>query len=83
MGFRCLAGGIVLLLAVPIVGSLWRFPARNLIVFGFVVFAAGYAFTALHLNRGISFGYCVVAARGTGGGDSIRLYFGDDNWRIS
>jgi DHA2 family multidrug resistance protein len=57
-GFSLSAGGIVLLLAVPIAGQLvGRFPARNLIVFGFVVFASGYAFTALHLNLGISFGY--------------------------
>ena len=57
-GFSLSAGGIVLLLSVPIAGQLVsRFPARNIIVFGFVVFASGYAFTAFHLNLGISFSY--------------------------
>ncbi len=57
-GFSLSAGGVVLLLSVPIAGQLVsRFPARNIIIFGFVVFAFGYAYTAVHLNLGISFNY--------------------------
>src|SRR5271163_3021291 len=60
-GFSLSAGGVVLLLSVPIAGQLvGRFPARNIIIFGFVVFAFGYSFTALHLNLGISFNFASI-----------------------
>jgi DHA2 family multidrug resistance protein len=54
--FSLTAGGIALLIAVPIAGQLvGRFPARNLIVMGFIIFTIGYAYTATHLSLGISF----------------------------
>jgi DHA2 family multidrug resistance protein len=55
-GFTLSGGGLALIFAMPLAGqALGRFPARNLIAFGFVLFALGYWYTATHLNIGISF----------------------------
>jgi DHA2 family multidrug resistance protein len=55
-GFTLSGGGVALIFAMPFAGqAVSRFPARNLIAFGFVLFALGYWYTATHLNLGISF----------------------------
>ena len=55
-GFSLSAGGLVLIFAMPFAGqAVGRFPARNMIAFGFALFAIGYWFTATHLNLGMSF----------------------------
>ena len=57
-GLSLSAGGLVLLIAMPMAGQLVsRFPARNLIAMGFILFAVGYFYTARHLSLGISFGF--------------------------
>ena len=55
-GFTLTAGGVALIFAMPLAGqAVGRFSARNLIAFGFAMFALGYWYTATHLNLGISF----------------------------
>jgi DHA2 family multidrug resistance protein len=55
-GFSLTAGGIALLFMVVIAGrSLGTFPARNVIIFGFVLFTIGYYVSAKQINLGISF----------------------------
>jgi len=55
-GFTLSGGGIALIFAMPFAGqAVGRFPARNLIAFGFALFAVGYWYTATHLSLGISF----------------------------
>jgi DHA2 family multidrug resistance protein len=55
-GFTLSGGGIALIFAMPIAGqAVGRFPARNLIAFGFGLFAFGYWYTATHLSLDISF----------------------------
>jgi len=55
-GFTLSGGGLALIFAMPFAGqAVGRFPARNLICFGFVLFAVGYAYTASHLSLDISF----------------------------
>jgi MFS transporter, DHA2 family, multidrug resistance protein len=55
-GLSLSGGGLVLLLLFPLAGqAVSRFPARNLIVFGFVFFTFSYFFTATHLDLLISF----------------------------
>src|SRR5271163_925138 len=57
-GLSLSGGGLVLLLAMPMAGQLVsRFPARNLIAMGFVIFAIGYFYTAKHISLLISFGF--------------------------
>jgi MFS transporter, DHA2 family, multidrug resistance protein len=57
-GLSLSGGGLVLLLAMPMAGQLVsRFPARNLIAMGFVIFAVGYFYTARNLSLLISFGF--------------------------
>jgi MFS transporter, DHA2 family, multidrug resistance protein len=57
-GLSLSGGGLVLLLAMPMAGQLVsRFPARNLIAMGFVMFACGYFYTAKHISLLISFGF--------------------------
>jgi MFS transporter, DHA2 family, multidrug resistance protein len=57
-GLTLSGGGLVLLIAMPVAGQLLgRFPARNLIAMGFVIFAVGYFYTATHLSLLISFGF--------------------------
>ncbi len=55
-GLSLSGGGIALVLVMPFAGqSLTKFPARNMIAFGFVAFAVAYYYTATHLNLGLSF----------------------------
>jgi len=55
-GLSLSGGGLVLLLVMPMAGqAVSRFPARNIIAFGFVCFAFSYYFTATHINLGLSF----------------------------
>jgi DHA2 family multidrug resistance protein len=47
---------VALIFLMPIAGqAVGRFPARNLIAFGFGLFAWGYWYTATHLSLGMSF----------------------------
>ncbi|HEY0785167.1 MAG TPA: DHA2 family efflux MFS transporter permease subunit [Acidobacteriaceae bacterium] len=56
-GLSLSGGGIALLIVMPFAGqSLTRFPARNMIAFGFIAFSFAYYYTATHLNLGLSFG---------------------------
>jgi MFS transporter, DHA2 family, multidrug resistance protein len=56
-GLALSGGGLVLLVIFPIAGQLvTRFPARNIILTGFVGFAFAYFITARRLNLGLSFG---------------------------
>ena len=51
-------GGLALLIVMPMAGqAVSRFPARNLIAMGFVLFALSYFYTATHLSLLISFGF--------------------------
>jgi MFS transporter, DHA2 family, multidrug resistance protein len=51
-------GGLVLIVVMPMAGiALSRFPARNIIVFGFILFVLGYGYSALRVNLGMSFGF--------------------------
>ncbi len=60
-GFALSGGGLVLIFAMPMAGqAVSRFPARNLIAFGFLLFALGYWFTATRLNLGISFQFASI-----------------------
>jgi DHA2 family multidrug resistance protein len=57
-GLSLSGGGLILLLAMPMAGqAVGRFPARNLIAFGFFLFAFSYIYTATHLSLLISFGF--------------------------
>jgi MFS transporter, DHA2 family, multidrug resistance protein len=57
-GLSLSGGGLALLVAMPMAGQLVsRFPARNLIAMGFVMFAVGYFYTARHISLLISFGF--------------------------
>ncbi len=49
-------GGISLLFMMPLAGqAVSKFPARNIIAFGFCCFAFAFYYTATHLNLGMSF----------------------------
>jgi DHA2 family multidrug resistance protein len=51
-------GGVALLLVMPLAGiATGRFAARNILAFGFALFAAAFYYTSTHLNLGISFGF--------------------------
>ncbi len=55
-GLSLAGGGVALLLVMPLAGqAVTRFPARNIIAFGFAVTALSYWLTATKLNLGISF----------------------------
>lgn len=55
-GLSLSGGGLALIFMMPLAGqAVSRFPARNLIAFGFAFFAFSYFFTATHLNLLISF----------------------------
>jgi MFS transporter, DHA2 family, multidrug resistance protein len=57
-GFTLSGGGLILILVMPMAGqAVSRFPARNLIAFGFVMFAFSYYYTASHLSLGINFAF--------------------------
>lgn len=56
-GLSLSAGGLVLLFMMPLAGqAVSRFPARNIILFGFICFAVSYYYTAVRINLGLSFG---------------------------
>jgi DHA2 family multidrug resistance protein len=57
-GFTLSGGGFALIFVMPLAGqAVSRFPARNLIAFGFLMFALGYYYTATHLSLLMSFGF--------------------------
>ena len=57
-GLALSGGGLVLLVVMPMAGqAVTRFPARNIICFGFILFAIGYFYSATHISLGISFGF--------------------------
>jgi MFS transporter, DHA2 family, multidrug resistance protein len=57
-GFTLSGGGLALVFVMPLAGqAVSRFPARNLIAFGFTMFALSYYYTASHLSLGISFAF--------------------------
>jgi len=56
-GLALTAGGVCLVIVAPIAGILSdKFPARNLCIFAFSMFAVSYYFVSTHLTLGISFG---------------------------
>jgi DHA2 family multidrug resistance protein len=56
-GLSLSGGGLALLVLMPMAGqAVSRFPARNIIAFGFMCFAVSYYLTATKLNLGLSFG---------------------------
>ena len=60
-GFTLSGGGLALIFAFPLAGqAVSRFPARNLIAFGFLLFTLAYYFVATHLNLGISFNFASI-----------------------
>ena len=57
-GLALSGGGLVLIVVMPMAGiAVSKFPARNIIVFGFTLFVLGYLYSALHTNLGMSFGF--------------------------
>jgi DHA2 family multidrug resistance protein len=57
-GLALSAGGLVLLVVMPMAGqAVSRFPARNIICMGFCLFTFGFFYSATHINLGISFGF--------------------------
>ena len=55
-GLSLSGGGLALIILFPVSGQLvTRFPARNLIAFGFALYAVAYYVTAVKLNLGLSF----------------------------
>jgi DHA2 family multidrug resistance protein len=57
-GLALSAGGLVLLVVMPMAGqAVTRFPARNIICFGFILFTCGFFYSATHISLGISFGF--------------------------
>ena len=57
-GLALSGGGLVLLVTMPMAGiAVSKFPARNIIVFGFTIFVLGYLYSAQHTDLGMSFGF--------------------------
>jgi MFS transporter, DHA2 family, multidrug resistance protein len=57
-GFALSWGGLILIVLMPMAGlAVSRFPARNIILFGFVLFVLGFGYSAMRVNLGISFGF--------------------------
>jgi DHA2 family multidrug resistance protein len=57
-GLSLSGGGLALLVVMPMAGqAIGRFPARNLIAFGFVLFSFSYFYTATHISLLISFAF--------------------------
>lgn len=55
-GLSLSGGGLALIVVMPLAGqAVTRFPARNIIAFGFICFAISYYLTATKLNLGLSF----------------------------
>ena len=52
------AGGVALLVVMPLAGiSTSHFAARNILAFGFALFAAAFYYTSTHLNLGMTFAF--------------------------
>jgi len=57
-GLALSGGGVVLLFLFPMAGqAVSRFPARNIIAFGYVLYSAAFLYSAVRLNLGMSFGF--------------------------
>lgn len=57
-GMSLSGGGLALVFVMPFAGkAVGKFPARNLIAFGFATFSLSYFYVATHLNLGMSFGF--------------------------
>ncbi len=57
-GLSLSGGGVVLLFIMPLAGqAVTRFPARNIIIFGFAMFCIGFFYSAQRTNLGLSFGF--------------------------
>jgi DHA2 family multidrug resistance protein len=57
-GLSLSVGGLVLLVVMPLAGqAVTRFPARNIICFGFILFTFGFFYSGSHVSLGISFGF--------------------------
>jgi DHA2 family multidrug resistance protein len=55
-GLSLSGGGLVLIFLMPLAGqAVGRFPARNIIAFGFICFAVAYFMSATYINLGLSF----------------------------
>jgi DHA2 family multidrug resistance protein len=56
-GLSLSGGGLALLFVMPLAGqAVGRFPARNIIAFGFILFATSYYISATFINPQLSFG---------------------------
>ncbi len=57
-GLSLSGGGLVLLFIMPLAGqAVSRFPARNIIIFGFCMFTLAFYYSARRTNLGLSFGF--------------------------
>jgi MFS transporter, DHA2 family, multidrug resistance protein len=57
-GLALSGGGVVLLFMFPIAGqAVSRFPARNIIAFGFILYTCAFFYSGIRLNLGMSFGF--------------------------
>ena len=57
-GLALSGGGVVLIFLFPMAGqAVSRFPARNIIVFGFGLYSVAFFYSAVRLNLGMSFGF--------------------------
>ncbi len=57
-GLALSGGGLMLIVVMPMAGqAVSRFPARNIIAFGFILFTCGFFYSALRVNLGMSFGF--------------------------
>jgi DHA2 family multidrug resistance protein len=55
-GLSLSGGGLVLIFLMPMAGqAVGRFPARNIIAFGFIIFSIAYFMSATFINLGLSF----------------------------
>jgi DHA2 family multidrug resistance protein len=55
-GLSLSGGGLVLIFLMPMAGqAVGRFPARNIIAFGFIMFSIAYFMSATYINLGLSF----------------------------
>ena len=55
-GLALSGGGLILIFLMPLAGqAVGRFPARNIIAFGFICFTVAYFMSATYINLGLSF----------------------------
>ena len=77
-GLSLSGGGLALLVVMPMAGqAVSRFPARNLIAMGFVLFALSYFYTATHISLLISFAFRILVACLANCRHSFRFHFRD------